>query len=140
MQPSKLTQKQRSGRIARHSSAVAWKKDGPYLELDGKAAKLQDIPIPTPVSAVTMDDEGCYERKGVAIVIPSPWVGQRTVAAAKFWGSMGFKLRDATNCEGLICTDLREWVRMVDVSLQGRRFSPSAFLTWTREKYKEFYL
>lgn len=138
---TKLGQKRASDRIARYSAAVQWKADGPYFELDGKPTPLPLLPHPLPRPCVTTDGEGYISRAGVAIVVPSPWVGAgRNRAAAQFWRSMGFVLRDATNCEGLICTDLREWVRMVDEPLGGKVFTPAAWLKSAARKYQKLYL
>lgn len=137
---TKLGQKRAGERIARHSAAVQWTADGPYFELDGKPTPLQLLPHPLPPAGVTTDAEGYTRRRGVAVVVPSPWVGtERNRAAARFWHSMGFVLRDATNCEGLICTDLREWVRMVG-PLRGNRYTVGAWADWVDAKYEEFYL
>ena len=136
---TKLGQKRAGERIARHSAAVQWKADGPYFELDGKPTRVQELPTSLPPNKETVDTDGYVSRLGVVVVIPSPWVGTgRNRAAARYWRSLGFVLRDATNCDGLICTDLREWVRPVG-QLKGRRFSVTAWAVWADKKYKEHY-
>ena len=140
--PYSTASKYRQNRTASFGATKEiWTKSVPWLELDDRCVDAANAPAHLPKSVIVKDDLGYLDRKGVAIVAPSPWVDKEVNArAARFWRANGFELRTWENCYDISEGYVKEWVRMCDVPLRGRKFSAKAWLDWVTRKYKELYL
>lgn len=123
-----------------HQAKTTWRHSKPYLELDDIAVEPSDVPSPLPPSQERTDKVGIVERRGVWVVVPSPWIGLAVNrAAAKFWRSKGFVERTVDNSPHVTESYVREWVRACDVPLRGKMFTAAQWLEAATRKHKELY-
>jgi hypothetical protein len=133
--------KYRTSRAVHYAQArQAWRKSKPYLELDDCTITADEAPSPCPPGRKIDGGAGIVERRGVVVVVPSPWISRRAnKRAAAFWRSMGFEERRPENSPHLVEGYVREWVRFCDAPLNGETFTAAAWLAAAQRKHKEFY-
>lgn len=139
--PYSTAAKHRANRATHYAQArQAWRHSKPHLELDDCAVELDDVPSPLPPSQERTDEIGIVERTGVFVVVPSPWISRRVnKRAARFWRSKGFVERTVDNSPHVTEAYVREWVRAVDMPLDGLTFTAKAWLEAAMRKHKELY-
>jgi len=65
---------------------------------------------------------------GPALIVPTDWYN---CAAVEFWKSKGFRFRD----DG----EYKQWMRDTRRTLDGKTYTPTAWLTAARRRYFEFF-
>ena len=117
-----------------------WRESEPYLELDDCTISADEAPSPCPAGSKQVVG-GIVERRGVVVVVPSPWISKGVNGKAKaFWLAHGFEMRAAADSPHFVENYVVEFVRFCDVPMRGQRYSARAWLKWATDKYKELYL